>query len=115
MPVRFIAPPEPVLPAGESGHSKEALPKTPERGNENIVAPLPAEVEMRAKSMGESAGKLSVGAAMEIEAPDKPAGGGRKGVRKTNQEQDGSSTRSTRPRRVQDKPEGALPAKSRKP
>jgi hypothetical protein len=101
LPVRINKPLEPILPAGESGRIANTTPKTNE-SNEGKSTPLPAEVELRAKTMGESAGKLSVGAAMEIDAPDKPAGSGRKGKKATD-EQESISSGNSRPRRVKEK------------
>jgi tetratricopeptide (TPR) repeat protein len=88
---------EPLLPAGESGR---IVPMTPKVNPSGELTPegLPSEVETRAKAMGQSAGKLSAGAALEVEAPDKPAGQGRKGA--NNTEADSKAPTTTRPRRV---------------
>lgn len=102
-PVRISQPIEPILPSGESGHISGTLPKANNTSHEDGSKVLPGDVEQRAKTIGQSAGKLSVGAAMEIEAPEKPAGGGRKGITNTT-DQEGNSPNNTRPRRVEDKP-----------
>ena len=107
-PVRVIRAPEPILPAGESGR---VVPTTAKPGN---AAPedLPAEVEQRAKDMGQSAGKLSAGAALEVEALDKPAGQGRKGTRNTDEvEEDTKSKSNARPRRVKQDDPASKPRK----
>jgi hypothetical protein len=88
---------EPALPAGESGR---IVPMTPKVNPSGELTPegLPSEVETRAKAMGQSAGKLSAGAALEVEAPDKPAGQGRKGANNTRA--DSKAPTTSRPRRV---------------
>ncbi len=101
VPIRIGRPLEPVLPSGESGHIADTTPKATNANSEDKSKELPAEVEQRAKTMGQSAGKLSVGAAMEIEAPDKPAGGGRKGIVNPTGTADKAAS-GARPRRVKE-------------
>lgn len=114
VPVRISKPITPPLLSGESGHIADTSPKVNPINTEEKSGTLPAEVEQRAKTMGQSAGKLSAGAALEIEAPDKPAGGGRKGMANTTEQGPPSST-GARPRRVKDKSEEAPTPKPRKP
>lgn len=105
--------PEPVLPAGESGRVVPTTPKMSTQSSESTSEGLPSEVERRAKDMGQSAGKLSAGAAMEVEAPEKPAGQGRKGVRNLEEEEEAPKPKSSaRPRRVK---EDSSPPSPRKP
>lgn len=107
---------EPLLPAGESGRIVPTTPKvnpTSEPSSEG----LPSEVEARAKAMGQSAGKLSVGAAQEVEAPDKPVGQGRKGSRSPEEtEAEPKAPTNSRPRRVKDeeKADADAPLKDKK-
>jgi tetratricopeptide (TPR) repeat protein len=113
-PVRISKMPEPVLPAGESGRVVPTTSRVSSQGNEPAAEGLPSEVERRAKEMGQSAGKLSAGAAMEVEAPERPAGQGRKGARSTEADEidDESKPKSNvRPRRVK---EGTVPLPPRK-
>ncbi|HEX4949044.1 MAG TPA: tetratricopeptide repeat protein [Blastocatellia bacterium] len=111
-PVRISKPAtpvlEPVLPAGETGRVLPTTPKVNGRRDEPATEGLPSEVEARAKAMGQSAGKLSAGAAMEVDVPERPAGGGRKGTRKIDEpEKEPTPTPNARPRRV--KEEGPKP------
>ena len=102
-PVRVSKTPEPVLPAGESGRVVPTTPKVNAQSSEATSKGLPSEVERRAKEMGQSAGKLSAGAAMEVESPDKPAGQGRKGTRNSEEEEEEPKAKSNaRPRRVKE-------------
>ena len=111
-PVRISQPLVPVLPSGESGHIADTTPKAGLINDEGKTRSLPVEVEQRARTIGQSAGKLSVGAAMEIEAPDKPTGSGRKGI--TNPTEEEKAATGARPRRVNEKPTAA-PPKDKKP
>ncbi|MBS1811659.1 MAG: tetratricopeptide repeat protein [Acidobacteria bacterium] len=95
--VRPGKPVEPIPLLGESGHITDTTPKANKINDEGNPRSLPVEVEQRAKTIGQSAGKLSVGAAMEIETPEKPAGGGRKGIKPNEQE-----STPARPRRVKE-------------
>jgi hypothetical protein len=109
-PVRIPNKPAiPTLPAGESGHVTDTTPKA--NKNESPGQTLPPEVELRARTIGQSAGQLSAGTAMEIEAPEKPVSGGRKG--QTEPEAEPKPT--ARPRRVKDNPETAPAPKPIKP
>ncbi len=104
-PVRISKMPELMLPAGESGRVIPTTSKVPAQSNESMSEGLPSEVERRAKEMGQSAGKLSAGAAMEVEAPEKPAGQGRKGARNSEEVDEENKPKSNaRPRRVKDSP-----------
>jgi hypothetical protein len=94
----------PLLPAGESGPIVSTTPKV-NPTNETTSEGLPSEVEARAKAIGQSAGKLSAGAAEEVETPDKPVGQGRKGTRGTEEPEAESKAEpkapaNVRPRRV---------------
>ncbi len=94
---------EPVLPAGESGRVTPTTPKASAQSSEPTSEGLPFEVERRAKEMGQSAGKLSAGAAMEVESPDKSAGQGRKGTRNSEEEEEEPKAKNNaRPRRVKE-------------
>ncbi len=109
-PVRVSKMPEPVLPAGESGRVVPTTPKI--NSSESPAEGLPSEVEARAKAMGQSAGKLSVGAAMEVESPDKPAGQGRKGVPASDEvEEEPKAKTNARPRRVKEDSSAPKPRK----
>lgn len=111
-PVRVGKPLDPVLPSGESGHISSTTPKVNEGNEQGASRGLPVEVEQRAKTMGQSAGQLSAGAAMEIEVPEKSAGG-RKG--RPNDEAAPKPAEGARPRRVTDKPAAAPPKENKKP
>ncbi len=100
-PVRISKMPEPVLPAGESGRVVPTTPKVSAPSSTVTPEALPSEVESRAKAMGQSAGQLSGATAMELEAPEKPAGQGRKGARDTAEEDPKAKT-NARPRRVKE-------------
>lgn len=100
-PVRVSKTSEPVLPAGESGRVVPTTPKVNIQSRETTPEGLPSEVESRAKALGQSAGRLSAGAAMEVESPDNPAGQGRKGARTADEvEEDSKAKSNVRPRRV---------------
>jgi tetratricopeptide (TPR) repeat protein len=104
-PVRISKTPEPALPAGESGRVVPTSSRVGSQINEPVAEGLPSEVERRAKDIGQSAGKLSAGAAMEVEAPERPAGQGRKGTRSTDTEEIDEETKpksNVRPRRVKE-------------
>ncbi len=112
-PVRISQTSEALLPAGESGRVVPTTPKINSQSSEFIPEGLPSEVEQRAKDIGQSAGKLSAGAAMEVEAPERPAGQGRKGTRNTEAGEDSPKARSNaRPRRVK---ESSPPPSPKKP
>lgn len=102
VPLRTSKTPDPGLPTDESGR---VVPTTPKVMAPGTAEGLPVEVELRAKAMGQSAGKLSAGAAMEVEA-EKPAGQGRKGTRNTDdveEDKDKDKDKITvRPRRVKE-------------
>lgn len=92
------------LPAGDSGHAENGV-KQGGITRENQPEALPLEIEKRASALGESSGKLSVGAALEIEAPEKPGGTGRKGLKDSEETQPATEpdkVKSVRPRRVKE-------------
>lgn len=105
-PVRVAKAPEPILPAGESGRVVPTVPKVDTPSDEPKSEGLPAEVESRAKAMGQSAGQLSADAAMEVDVPNRPAGQGRKGTRSADEPK---PKVNVRPRRVADKDEDEKP------
>ncbi|MBL8203388.1 MAG: tetratricopeptide repeat protein [Blastocatellia bacterium] len=102
VPLRISKTPDPGLPTDESGR---VIPTTPKVTAPGTAEGLPVEVELRAKAMGQSAGKLSAGAALEVEA-EKPAGQGRKGTRNADdveEDKDKNKDKITvRPRRVKE-------------
>jgi tetratricopeptide (TPR) repeat protein len=127
IPVRSAKPLPPVLPAGESGHVAATTPKVSKENQPNLAPksePLPSEVEQRAKTIGQSAGKLSVDTAMELDSAEKPAGRGRKGAPETavpqRTEADNKAKSNARPRRVKDpekpdeNPAAETPSKDKK-
>jgi tetratricopeptide (TPR) repeat protein len=127
IPVRSAKPLPPVLPAGESGHVAATTPKVSKENPPTLAPksePLPSEVEQRAKTMGQSAGKLSVDTALELDAAEKPAGRGRKGAPETavpqRTEADDKTKGNARPRRVKDpekldeNPQAETPSKDKK-
>ncbi len=112
-PVRVSQTSEALLPSGESGRVVPTTPKINSQSSEIAPEGLPSEVEQRAKDMGQSAGKLSAGAAMEVEAPERPAGQGRKGTRNVEASEEAPKAKSSaRPRRVK---ESSPPPSPKKP